>query len=65
MSTARQRSSKNFSASMNQHETIEELLYATFSAWSVPTLYIEDHREGGRSRRLEFVSFKRAVAVRG
>jgi hypothetical protein len=42
---ARQPLYKQLSAAMDKHATIEELLEAVFSVWSVLRLYIEGHRE--------------------
>jgi hypothetical protein len=42
---ARQRRGKHVSAATNQHATIEGVLEAVFSVWSVPRLYSEDQRE--------------------
>jgi hypothetical protein len=50
---ARQWRSKSISAAMNKHKTIEELLEAVSSVWSVPRLYNEGQGEESGNQRLE------------
>jgi hypothetical protein len=52
-STSKQRHGKHVSAVANNHATIEELLEAAISVWSVPRIY----KEFSVSRECEGVAF--------